>query len=369
LHFTEDEQYLYYTHTVFSDGCAPTGPFSNLVRFDLSTGETTELVPRGEAYDYIVSPDGDKIAIIFYDSFVQIYDIASGSTQDIYFQFAPEPSELYMDVFWSPDNQYFLVEANIDVCILPPFSITYIYRINTMTLARSLLYAVEEPDITYSVQSWPEMDLVLLWQSGVIWHMNPWTGEITAETPPTETPIPTPEKTVAQIRENKLEKMNLEKLTENKAPLTLRPVGKDNWRDVINVSTTEPQQKFIAQPGYYLAMCAYGGLWNPLAVYLGDRVIGFIMWAVDTADQSCWLGGIFIDRDYQGQGYGRKAVQAAIDLLSEQHGHQHFALSYQPNNVIAKHLYTTLGFVETDEWEDDEIVARLLLTGKRNDNV
>lgn len=154
-----------------------------------------------------------------------------------------------------------------------------------------------------------------------------------------------------------------------KTDIILMPVGKENWRDVINVTITEPQREFIAHPGYYLAMCAYDGVWNPLAVYLGEKVIGFMMWAVDTADQSCWLGGIFIDQNYQGQGYGRKAIQTAIAMLSEQHGHQHFALSYQPNNVVGKHLYSTLGFVETDEWEDDEIVARLWLTGKGKDNV
>ena len=32
-----------------------------------------------------------------------------------------------------------------------------------------------------------------------------------------------------------------------------------------------------------------------------------------------------------------------------------------PANVVAKRLYAGLGFVETDEWEDDEIVARLEL--------
>ena len=159
------------------------------------------------------------------------------------------------------------------------------------------------------------------------------------------------------------------KETESKPKITLQPVGKDNWRDVINVTITEPQQEFIAHPGYYLALCAYGDLWNPLAVYLGDKVIGFLMWAVDTADQSCWLGGIFIDQNYQGQGYGRKAIQTAISMLSTKHGYQHFALSYQPANTIAKHLYSTLGFVETDEWEDDEIVARLSLTGEGKENV
>jgi diamine N-acetyltransferase len=84
-----------------------------------------------------------------------------------------------------------------------------------------------------------------------------------------------------------------------------------------------------------------------------------MMWAVDKADGSCWLGGILVDQAYQRQGYGRQAVRAAVMMLSETEGYQDFALSYHPSNTAARHLYETLGFEETGEWEGDEIVARL----------
>ena len=48
-------------------------------------------------------------------------------------------------------------------------------------------------------------------------------------------------------------------------------------------------------------------------------------------------------------------------MLGDKYGYRSFALSYQPANLVAKHLYRKLGFMETNEWEDDEIVARLLL--------
>jgi ribosomal protein S18 acetylase RimI-like enzyme len=52
-------------------------------------------------------------------------------------------------------------------------------------------------------------------------------------------------------------------------------------------------------------------------------------------------------------------------MLAEERGYQYFALSYQPANIVAKHLYDTLGFTEMDEWEDDEVVARLSLAEQR----
>lgn len=145
------------------------------------------------------------------------------------------------------------------------------------------------------------------------------------------------------------------------AALTLQPVDTDNWRAVADLHVHEAQQAFVADPCRYLALCAYGGQWQPLAITLADRVIGFLMWAADPADGACWLGGILLDRTVQGQGYGRRAVQLALTQLAAAHGFTHFALSYQPANTIARRLYRSLGFVETDDWEDDERIARLSL--------
>jgi diamine N-acetyltransferase len=147
----------------------------------------------------------------------------------------------------------------------------------------------------------------------------------------------------------------------SESQVVLRPVDGDNWRDIAHLQVAPSQREFVAEPSYYLALCCYGKDWRPLAIYLGEQVIGFMMWAVDPADDSCWLGGIMIERSYQRKGYGRQAVQRAISMLAREHGYRDFALSYQPANLIAKHLYTSLGFSETDEWEDDEIVARLSL--------
>jgi len=141
--------------------------------------------------------------------------------------------------------------------------------------------------------------------------------------------------------------------------VTLQTIDSNNWRDVAALAVTEAQQAFVAEPSYYLALCCYGDDWRPLAICMDGRIIGFIMWTVDPEDASCWLGGILIDQAYQRHGHGRAAVRAAITLLSEEHGYQDFALSYTPSNTAAKHLYETLGFVETDEWEGVEIVARL----------
>lgn len=147
----------------------------------------------------------------------------------------------------------------------------------------------------------------------------------------------------------------------NGTQVTLRPVDRDNWRDIANLKVLETQRQFVAEPCYYLALCCYGNDWHPLAICLDEQVIGFMMWATDPADGSCWLGGILVDQGMQGRGYGGQAVQAATTMLAGEYGYRDFALSYQPANLVARHLYSKLGFVETNEWEGNEIVARMSL--------
>lgn len=145
------------------------------------------------------------------------------------------------------------------------------------------------------------------------------------------------------------------------ARVSLHPVDQTNWRGIANLKVFETQRDFVAEPCHYLALCAYGKDWQPLAISLDEQVVGFMMWTTDPADGSCWLGGILVDKGMQRHGYGRQAVLAAIGMLRRQYGYHEFALSYQPANLAARSLYQDLGFLETNEWEGAEVIARLSL--------
>jgi diamine N-acetyltransferase len=145
---------------------------------------------------------------------------------------------------------------------------------------------------------------------------------------------------------------------ERSPVVSLRPVDAGNWRDVARLTVAPGQERFVATPTYYLALCSYGDVWHPLAVYAGGEVVGFLMWGVDDADGSCWLGGVLVDATTQGRGVGRAALAQALQLLREEAGATGFALSYAPENTVARSLYASLGFAETGEVDDGEVVAR-----------
>ena len=50
---------------------------------------------------------------------------------------------------------------------------------------------------------------------------------------------------------------------------------------------------------------------------------------------------------------------ALLERLRREQGCSSAALSYAPENAAARALYASLGFAETGEREDDELVARL----------
>lgn len=143
------------------------------------------------------------------------------------------------------------------------------------------------------------------------------------------------------------------------SPVRLVDVDESNWRQVVRVAPHPEQERFVAPVANYLCLCHYGGDWNPLAIERDGTVVGHLMWAVDDADDSTWMGGLVIDAVSQRQGVGRDVVQAFIDRFSSD-GHTNLALSYDPDNVGARDLYASFGFVETGETEGDEIVARLV---------
>lgn len=141
--------------------------------------------------------------------------------------------------------------------------------------------------------------------------------------------------------------------------IEVRPIDQGNFREALELEVTAEQSAWVASTARYLALCAYGGLWHPLGLYADDVAVGFAMWAHDTEDGSHWIGGFLIDGARQGRGLGRAAMLAIMDYLRRTRGASQFALSYAPDNEVARRLYRSLGFVETGEMEDEEIVARV----------
>jgi len=151
--------------------------------------------------------------------------------------------------------------------------------------------------------------------------------------------------------------------------VVLAPATSANWRDIARVRVAEPQRRWVADVTYYLCLSVYDGLWRSYAVQ-DERgtTVGHVMWAVDPEDHSHWIGGLVIDAEHQRKGLGRATVEALRALWEREEPslsgtpYQQAALSVAPDNQGALGLYRSLGFVETGELSDDEIVLRRVRT-------
>jgi diamine N-acetyltransferase len=141
--------------------------------------------------------------------------------------------------------------------------------------------------------------------------------------------------------------------------VTLHDVTSMNWRAVATIEVEPRQREWVADVPRYLALCRYGGSWNPLAILAGADTVGFAMWARDPDAARYWIGGLVIDHRRQRSGYGGDALDAMIGYLADMPDCEAVALSYLPENVVARRLYSSHGFTETGEMEGDEIVAQL----------
>ncbi|MCR5005915.1 MAG: GNAT family N-acetyltransferase [Clostridiales bacterium] len=82
-------------------------------------------------------------------------------------------------------------------------------------------------------------------------------------------------------------------------------------------------------------------------IYEGDELIGFVLVRC-FEEQKYFLWEYAIDMDHQNQHKGTKALKEFISYMKKDHGAKEFTTTYIYGNDHAKHVYETVGFVETD---------------------
>ena len=153
----------------------------------------------------------------------------------------------------------------------------------------------------------------------------------------------------------------------------LRKITEDNFDQCVKLEPKEEQKGYVACNLSSLAE-AYVALTNnecipmPYAIYADGTMVGFIMLSYNEAakndgEDAYWVCRLMIDKGYQGKGYGKDAMLKALELIKAfPHGKASVvSLSYEPENVAAKTLYSSIGFVETGNLQYGEMVAKLAL--------
>ena len=142
----------------------------------------------------------------------------------------------------------------------------------------------------------------------------------------------------------------------------LQEITKDNYEDVLALRVNESQKGFVSTTEEALAQALdYGNTAYPFAVCGGGRVVGFIMMGYYEAKGYYTLWKFLIDREHQGKGYGREALNQGIAFLKNSLGVTEIYTGVSPDNAVAKSLYESVGFRFTGLEEDnmEEMVLEL----------
>ena len=148
---------------------------------------------------------------------------------------------------------------------------------------------------------------------------------------------------------------------DKSANVTLKEITEDTVTAVMKLEVTEPQKAFVAPNAVSIAQAHFSDKAWFRAVYADDTPVGFVMLYDDPEKALYYLWRLMIGGEYQGKGYGRKAMELLIDHVRTRPNATELKTSYVPIEGGPKPFYLGLGFEPTGEMDGEEVVARLTL--------
>lgn len=134
----------------------------------------------------------------------------------------------------------------------------------------------------------------------------------------------------------------------------------DNWR--LGLKVAPEQERYVANSAVMLARAyAYREQRSrAFVIYDDETPVGMGLY-YDLPDMGRYdFSQFFIDKRYQGKGYGKAATKAVLDAMRKDGRYRKVDLCYIKGNKAAKQLYESFGFAEIDR-DEDEIVMELIL--------
>lgn len=140
----------------------------------------------------------------------------------------------------------------------------------------------------------------------------------------------------------------------------LMDITPDNWR--LGLKVAPEQERYVANSAVMLARAyAYREQRSRAFVIYDDETPVEMGLYYDLPDMECYnFSQFFIDKRYQGKGYGKAATKAVLDAMRKDGKYRKVDLCYIEGNEAAKQLYESFGFAEIDR-DEDEIVMELIL--------
>lgn len=146
--------------------------------------------------------------------------------------------------------------------------------------------------------------------------------------------------------------------------LILKKIDESNFVECFNLKLKVEQEKFVSHPIRSLAQAyVYYNQCTPFAIYKENIMVGYVMVIYDYDEETYNIWHMMIDEKYQNKGYGSKALELCVDYIKQKpFGKSNdIILTCNMKNYKAIHIYEKLGFKDTGEVDDDEIIMKLVI--------
>lgn len=142
--------------------------------------------------------------------------------------------------------------------------------------------------------------------------------------------------------------------------VSIRPITDDDdlWYAVVECRLLPGQEDFVNPAGFSIGRAYLCPESNYPCVILDERGerIGYIVLRKWLGDSEAYSWSYYLDRDSQGQGYGRAAAKLAVRILKAAAPDVPVKLSTEQDNVKAQRLYQSVGFTRSGEMDGDDLV-------------
>ena len=151
--------------------------------------------------------------------------------------------------------------------------------------------------------------------------------------------------------------------------VTLKRITRRNLGAILRLKVKPKQEFLVATNAKSIAQAHfYREAWYR-AIYLGDTPIGFVLLVdrtlkykrIKQKNPTLYLWRLMIDGKYQGNGYGREAVELVIDHLKTRPNAKEITLHHEQTEGNAGEFYEKLGFKLTGKVEHNELERKLIL--------
>lgn len=145
--------------------------------------------------------------------------------------------------------------------------------------------------------------------------------------------------------------------------IELKIITSDNWREALELSVHEEQQKFVASahPPVAIALAkAYirpgGKIVEPYGIYFRKKLVGFFnLHYTPGSTDDYWLFHFFIDKKFQRKGLGSRALGEIMSQIKRNNPScKRIRLTVHPENEAGKRFYLKVGFSEDNILTFDE---------------